>query len=76
MAVITLDYRFVVTACLRVALCVGFTIWGISDDHSWIPKGFSGYGDALLFDRHGEPRTADKAVIAALNAAPKFGYRE
>jgi endo-1,4-beta-xylanase len=70
------DYRFVVKACLRVARCVGVTTWGISDDHSWIPRVFSGYGDALLFDRRGDPKPAYAAVIAALHAAPKIGYRE
>jgi endo-1,4-beta-xylanase len=58
-------YRFVVAACLAVARCVGLTTWGISDDHSWIPRFFSGYGDALLFDGRGDPKPAYAAVIAA-----------
>ena len=60
------DYRFVVTACLNVARCVGITTWGISDAHSWIPDYFPGHGEALLFDRGGDPKPAYAAAIAAL----------
>ncbi|MGL1892496.1 MAG: endo-1,4-beta-xylanase [Spirochaetaceae bacterium] len=28
-----------------------FTVWGISDAHSWIPGFFTGYDNALLFDK-------------------------
>jgi len=60
------DYHFVVASCLAVARCVGVTTWGISDDHSWIPTYFPGYGDALLFDQRGDPKPAYAAVIGAL----------
>jgi endo-1,4-beta-xylanase len=61
-------YRFVVASCLAVARCVGITTWGISDDHSWIPRFFPGYGDALLFDRRGDLKSAYAAVIAAFRS--------
>ena len=60
------DYRFVVDACLNVGRCVGITAWGILDDHSWIPEVFLGYGEALLFNRRGDPKPAFTAVIAAV----------
>lgn len=62
------DYHFVVAACRAVTRCVGVTAWGISDDNSWIPDFFPGYGDALLFDRHGDPKPAYAAVISALRS--------
>jgi endo-1,4-beta-xylanase len=63
-------YRFVVASCLAVARCVGVTTWGISDDHSWIPRQYPGYGNALLFDRLGDPKSAYAAVIGVLRSKP------
>jgi len=60
-------YRFVVASCLAVARCVGVTTWGISDDHSWISR-IPDYGDALLFDRRGDPKPAYAAVSAVLRS--------
>jgi endo-1,4-beta-xylanase len=57
------DFRFVVTACIQVPRCVGITVWGASDAHSWIPEFMPGYGDALLFDRRGDPKPAYAAAI-------------
>jgi endo-1,4-beta-xylanase len=59
------DYRFVIDACLAVARCVGVTSWGISDNHSWIPAFFAGYGQALLFDERGNRKPAYAAAIDA-----------
>jgi endo-1,4-beta-xylanase len=60
------DYRAVVAACVAVPRCVGVTTWGISDNHSWIPSFFSGYGAGLMFDERGEPKPAYGAAIEAL----------
>nr|AIX97010.1 glycoside hydrolase family 10 xylanase precursor [uncultured bacterium] len=43
-----------------------FIVWGISDDKSWIPYTFSGYDDALLFDKQRNPKPAVAALIAVL----------
>ncbi len=62
------DYAFVVGACRAMPRCVGVTTWGISDDHSWIPSFFSGYGAALPFDEAGKPKPAVAAMIEAWTA--------
>jgi len=60
------DYATVFKACTSVSKCVGVTIWGITDKHSWIPDVFSGYGDALPWDTNYKPKPAVAAIEAAL----------
>ncbi|KAL5627265.1 hypothetical protein BROUX41_003418 [Berkeleyomyces rouxiae] len=60
------DYATVVGACLDVPECVGVSIWGFTDKHSWIPSTFPGTGDALLFDSNLEPKPAYYSVSAVL----------
>lgn len=45
-----------------------FIVWGVSDDKSWIPYTFSGYDDALLFDKRRNPKPAVPALAAVLEA--------
>jgi endo-1,4-beta-xylanase len=59
------DYGAVVRACRATERCVGVTTWGITDDRSWIPMFFSGYGAALPFDEAGQPKPAVAAIIKA-----------
>ena len=59
------DYAKAIGACLAVKRCVGVSTWGITDDHSWIPSFFSGYGAALPFDENYKPKPA---FLAAINA--------
>ena len=63
------DYASVVRAC-RATPCVGVTTWGISDDRSWIPSFFSGYGAALPFDENYRPKPAVPAMISAFAPEP------
>jgi endo-1,4-beta-xylanase len=60
------DYGLVARACRATPRCVGVTTWGISDDHSWIPSFFSGYGAALPFDENYRPKPAVGAMVKAL----------
>jgi endo-1,4-beta-xylanase len=60
------DYASVARACRATPRCVGVTTWGITDDHSWIPSFFSGYGAALPFDENYRPKPAVGAIIEAL----------
>jgi endo-1,4-beta-xylanase len=62
------DYAAVAGACRAVKRCVGVTAWGITDDHSWIPSFFSGYGAALPFDENYRPKPAYFATIDALTS--------
>jgi endo-1,4-beta-xylanase len=59
------DYASVVRACRSVQRCVGVTTWGVTDDHSWIPMFFSGYGAALPFDQNYRPKPAVAAIVEA-----------
>jgi endo-1,4-beta-xylanase len=66
LAVQAADYGSVTRACRATPRCVGVTTWGITDDHSWIPSFFSGYGAALPFDENYRPKPAVAAMIEAL----------
>jgi endo-1,4-beta-xylanase len=59
------DYADVVSACRITPRCVGVTTWGLSDDRSWIPGYFSGYGSALPFDENYRPKPAVGAIVKA-----------
>ena len=63
------DYASVVRACRATPRCVGVTTWGVTDDHSWIPAFFSGYGAALPFDENYQPKPAVAAMIKAVDRA-------
>ena len=60
------DYASIAAACRATPRCVGVTTWGITDDYSWIPSRFSGYGAALPFDENYQPKPAVPAMIEAL----------
>jgi endo-1,4-beta-xylanase len=60
------EYASVFKACLSVPKCVGITIWGFTDKHSWIPSVFQGYGDALPWDANYKPKPAVAAIEEAL----------
>jgi endo-1,4-beta-xylanase len=60
------DYAFIAAACRATPRCVGVTTWGITDDYSWIPSRFSGYGAALPFDENYQPKPTVPAMIEAL----------
>ncbi|KAK7032532.1 hypothetical protein VNI00_012930 [Paramarasmius palmivorus] len=54
------DYYRVVEACVSVSRCVSVTIWGVSDDHSWIPN-----GHVLPWDEEKRPKPAFYAIANA-----------
>ncbi|WP_114560281.1 endo-1,4-beta-xylanase [Desertihabitans aurantiacus] len=43
-------YAAALEACLAVEGCRSFTIWGVLDEHSWVPGTFPGQGDALTLE--------------------------
>ncbi|MEF1311680.1 endo-1,4-beta-xylanase [Vibrio mytili] len=43
-----------------------FTTWGVSDQYSWIPSWFAGYGRALMFDENYQPKPVYDAVQQVL----------
>ncbi|MET7782395.1 endo-1,4-beta-xylanase [Streptomyces sp. NPDC005388] len=66
-------YAQVTDACLAVKRCVGITLWGYSDKHSWIPSVFPGEGAALPWDENLQHKPAYDAIRKALTAAEKKG---
>jgi len=61
------DYTSVTRACLAQTKCVGITVWGVDDGHSWVPGTFPGQGDALLWSSSYQKKPAYNAVSNALN---------
>jgi endo-1,4-beta-xylanase len=53
-------------ACLAVDACRSFTVWGATDDHSWIGDLFPGHGTATLLDGRYRPKPAYLALADAL----------
>ncbi|HLL64966.1 MAG TPA: endo-1,4-beta-xylanase [Micromonosporaceae bacterium] len=64
------DYTTVVKACLAVSRCVGITVWGFTDRHSWVPAFFPGQGAALPWDANYNPKPAYTAIATALGGTP------
>ena len=59
------DYANIVASGRNVARCVGVTVWDYSDDHSWVPAVFPGYGSALPFDEDKKPKSVYWAILNA-----------
>ncbi|KAJ3035980.1 hypothetical protein HDV00_003274 [Rhizophlyctis rosea] len=70
------DYEAVFRACLAVnaaklpGKCLGVTLWGISDNYSWIPGVFSTQGSALAWDENYQPKPAYDGIVRALTTNP------
>ncbi|KAJ3038671.1 hypothetical protein HDV00_000419 [Rhizophlyctis rosea] len=64
------DYQTNFAACLNVPRCVGISIWGMTDAHSWIPSTFSGQGAALPYDEYYNYKPAYNGIVAALGGTP------
>ncbi|KAK4191293.1 glycoside hydrolase superfamily [Podospora australis] len=52
------DYVTVTKACLAVEKCVGITVWQFTDRYSWVEGTFPGTGEACLFTRDYERKSA------------------
>ena len=49
-------YSETLNACLAVAQCISYTVWGFDDGHSWIPGVFPGEGAADIYDANYQPK--------------------
>jgi endo-1,4-beta-xylanase len=56
-------YREMFADCVQVRRCVGFTVWGFTDRHSWVPGFFTGEGSACLFDENLMSKPAYDALL-------------
>jgi endo-1,4-beta-xylanase len=62
-------------ACLAVRGCISYTVWGVSDNQSWVPSTFPGKGAALLYDEKVQPKPQffDLQHVLATTDAPHRG---
>jgi endo-1,4-beta-xylanase len=54
-------YRGLMEAALANENAKHFVVWGFADSRSWVPRAFSGYGSAHLFENDVEPRNPKAA---------------
>jgi endo-1,4-beta-xylanase len=50
------NWKQTIDSCLAVRACISYTVWGVSDDESWVPSTFHGEGAALLNDEQLQPK--------------------
>lgn len=63
-------YRGLMEAALANENAKHFVVWGFADNRSWVPRAFSGYGSAHLFESDVEPRNP-KAAFNEIEAVLK-----
>jgi len=59
-------YQTVLSTCVSNPNCEAFVVWDVSDNDSWIPGAFPGYGAATLFDTEFQPKPAHNGVASVL----------
>ncbi|MBQ1033723.1 endo-1,4-beta-xylanase [Micromonospora parva] len=54
------NFSVLMKACLAVRSCLSYTVWGFSDNHSWVPGWFSDppEGLATIYDENYQPKRA------------------
>jgi endo-1,4-beta-xylanase len=62
-------YSEALASCLEVERCVSFTVWGVADAYSWVPRTYPGTGAATLFDASFAPKPAHRAMTETLEQA-------
>ncbi|MDP9842148.1 endo-1,4-beta-xylanase [Streptosporangium lutulentum] len=62
------NYSVLLQACLANRRCLSYTVWGLTDKHSWVPSWFSNppEGLATLYDESYLPKRAYNVVKADL----------
>ena len=59
-------YKTTLDACIAVAKCNSFTIWGFTDKYSWVPGFFDGQGEATPLDANLDPKPAYRGLQQTL----------
>jgi endo-1,4-beta-xylanase len=59
-------YTNVINACKATSRCVGWTVWGVSDNYSWVPSTFSGQGAPLLWNTNEQQKSLYTTVLNSL----------
>ncbi|GIH15567.1 endo-1,4-beta-xylanase [Rugosimonospora africana] len=62
-------YTNVINACKAISRCVGWTVWGVSDNYSWVPSTFSGQGAPLLWNTNEQQKPLYTTVLNALGGS-------
>ncbi|MEQ4209400.1 endo-1,4-beta-xylanase [Actinopolymorpha sp. B9G3] len=62
-------YTALMQMCLQTPGCERYTVWGFTDNYSWIPGHRAGWGAATLFDTTYQPKPAYQALHATLTLA-------
>jgi uncharacterized protein (TIGR03437 family) len=63
-------YSRILTVCLQNPGCTAFQTWGFTDQYSWIPGTYPGFGGALPFDANYQPKPALDSMISTLQTVP------
>ncbi|MFX0537069.1 endo-1,4-beta-xylanase [Ornithinimicrobium sp. Y1847] len=66
-------YSDALAVCLGESSCTSFTVWGVLDEHSWVPNTFAGQGDALLLEGDYDRKPAFCAIQQTLVEANPGG---
>lgn len=59
-------YRNMMQVCLSAQNCKGFSVWGVNDRYSWIPRFLNKPDAPLLFDESSRPKPAYEALLEVL----------
>ena len=52
------EFGQMMKAAIAVPECISFTVWGFTDENSWVPGFFKGEGYATIYDVNLNPKTA------------------
>lgn len=62
-------YDAMLEACLNVAACTSYTVWGFDDSRSWVPGVFAPEGAATIMTEEFEKKPAYFALLESLTEA-------
>ena len=62
------DFSSATNACLAVGRCVGITVWGFDDGHSWVPGVFAGHGASTPYAADYQTKPAYDGLADSLAA--------
>lgn len=60
-------YGDVLRGCLAEEACQAILVWGVDDNHSWIPQQYPGMGAGLIFDTAYQPKAPYQEWIKVLS---------
>lgn len=70
------NWKQTIDSCLAIKACISYTVWGVSDNQSWVPSTFPGEGAALLYNADLQPKpeyTVVQHELATVSAPHRSG---